>query len=294
MNSTGTAASHSEIKPEHRRRTRTLVLRGLPTQWYEEGPTKAPLVVFLHGYPDTPEVWNPQVEALRDQFECVRPFARGLLETDENAPRSRYDLDSQLLDLMAIINEKCSNSTRPIFLVGHDLGGVLALHLAGALGPRLAGVAILNSVSLPQMWQRLKTKEQLFKSWYILAFQIPILSDLFVKRFPELILQAKKKIPGLRDIEVTADQLSRPLQTYRAFVKEAVTHPNAKPPRIAAPLLVLWGNRDPFLVTPQWSEWERLSSEITFRILEAGHWLQWQKSEAVNLFLNNFFAEHSE
>jgi len=289
-----TAAVNPEPLSPVRERVRTLSLRGLPTAWLEVGTSKQPLVVFLHGYPDSPEVWSPQVEALKHDFECIRPFSRGLLRTDESAPTSRYSLDSQLLDLLAIINQKTQSNPRPIYLIGHDLGGVLAMHLAPLLGAKLAGVVIFNSVSLPQLLQRFKTPEQLAKSWYIFAFQIPRLAEFFISANPSLILNAKKKIPGLNQIVIETAQLTRPVQTYRAFVQYALKHAGQKAPRLACPVLVLWGSRDPFLVTPTWEEWENVSEDVTFRILEAGHWLQWEKTEEVNGFLKSFLNAAEE
>ena len=29
-------------------------------------------IVFIHGWPDTIEVWDRQVESLRDKYRCVR------------------------------------------------------------------------------------------------------------------------------------------------------------------------------------------------------------------------------
>lgn len=273
-------------------RTRSLKLRGLPTAWLEDGPGKSPLIVFLHGYPDCPGVWDPQVSVFSENYECVRPFARGLLPTDEKASFNRYHLDSQLLDLLEIINEKTAMGSRPVFLVGHDMGGVLAMHLAPLLGPRLKGTVIFNSMSLPQMLRRFfTTYEQIKRSWYMFAFQLPKLPELLISQYPQAIADAKKKIPGLSDLALSPAQLARPIQTYRAFFRDAITHFMAPPPRQNCPVLVLWGNRDPFLVAPTWEEWQQVSDDVTFRILEGGHWLQWEKTDMVNEFLKQFFSE---
>lgn len=285
------AAPQQSVVTSALQRTRSLKLRGLPTAWLEDGPGKRPLILFLHGYPDCPGVWDPQVAELSKDFECVRPFSRGLLPTDEKAPSSRYHLDSQLLDLLEIVNEKTALANRPVYIVGHDLGGVLALHLAPLLGARLKGTVIFNSASLPQMLRRYTDWEQILKSWYLFGFQLPKLPELFISQFPQKIMEVKKSIPGLRDLALSQSQLTRPLQSYRAFFREAIKHWNAPPPRLNSPLLVLWGNKDPFLVPPTWEEWQPVSDDVTFRILEGGHWLQWEKTDMVNGFLRNFLSE---
>lgn len=273
-------------------RERTLSLRGAATHWIEEGPSKSPLLVWLHGYPDTPQVWEPQVSAFHDDYECLRPFGRGLLDTDEDLPSSRYGVDSQVLDLLGILNHKeISRKKRPVFLIGHDIGGVMALHLAPLLGPELAGVVIMNSLSLPQMVKRFRTPEQLLRSWYVFAFQIPGVAERLIRSRPELVLGPKKKIEGLKDIPISTEQLTRPLRTYRELMKKGTWQWNAKAPKLRCPLMVLWGKSDPFLVTPTWDEWQEVGRDVTFRILDGGHWLQWQNAGEVNSLMKKFFEE---
>ena len=45
---------------------------GLRLRVWDEGLSDGPVVVLVHGFPDTARVWDPLVGELKDRFRVVR------------------------------------------------------------------------------------------------------------------------------------------------------------------------------------------------------------------------------
>src|SRR5947199_5959354 len=98
----------------------------------EAGDPAAPTVIFVHGYPDTKELWEAVLRQLADRFHVVAYDVRGAGASD--APRGpwAYTLKRLADDLEAV-----SRAVAPggrFHLVGHDWGGVQGWEFAA--GPR--------------------------------------------------------------------------------------------------------------------------------------------------------------
>lgn len=85
-----------------------------------EGPDDAPILVFLHGWPDEPSMWRHQVEALKAKYRCVLPtlpnygattHEPGGCDFPEIVERLRRTIDAITAD--------------PITLVIHDWGAYI-------------------------------------------------------------------------------------------------------------------------------------------------------------------------
>lgn len=119
---------------------------GLRFAVIEEGA--GPLVLLLHGFPDTPRTWDrvrPAVAAAG--FRAVSPFMRGYHPTEIPAD-GRYETDALGRDALALIEALGEESA---IVVGHDWGADAA-YAAAILGPervrKLVTVAIPHPASI--------------------------------------------------------------------------------------------------------------------------------------------------
>ncbi|NNH69155.1 alpha/beta hydrolase [Nocardia uniformis] len=107
----------------------TLTLRrdGLELSARRFGSPENPLVLLLHGFPDTPHSWDGLVPLLLDAgYQVLAPWLRGY--TPGSAARSaRYDLLAVSDDIAAWHDEL---GAPPTHLVGHDWGAFAAMVLA--------------------------------------------------------------------------------------------------------------------------------------------------------------------
>jgi pimeloyl-ACP methyl ester carboxylesterase len=267
-------------------------IRGLETGWIAGGAAAGPLVVFLHGYPDTADVWSSQLDHFQSRFGVVAPHTRGAGPSEPGHVVARYRPDSVALDVMAILDRVDPSQSRPLFFVGHDLGVVHAWHLAGLLHKRVAGLVAINGLTISQMAGRLRSPRQLMRSWYMFMFQLPRIPELLLgtsggKRLMQRALAAG----GLKPSERPDPKASTaPLNQYRAFVRDLPAAVMKRSRRLDCPVLVLWGEKDPFVLPPTRDELARDARDLTIRIIAGHHWLQREQSDRVNNVLGEFFA----
>jgi pimeloyl-ACP methyl ester carboxylesterase len=114
---------------------------GLRFAYFEEG--SGPLVLLLHGFPDTPHTWDAVRPALAAAgFRAVTPFMRGYVPTEIPAGEA-YGSDTlgqDALALMAALGEDKA------VVVGHDWGASAAYSAAGLAPEKLR---MLVTVAIP-------------------------------------------------------------------------------------------------------------------------------------------------
>src|SRR5262249_9610765 len=119
----------------------TLDANGLRFAYLEEGT--GPLVVLVHGFPDTAHTWDAVRPALASAgYRAVSPYTRGYHRT-EIPKDGRYDVETLGRDVLSWIGALGETSA---VVVGHDWGATAA-YAAAALAPDR--VRFLATVALP-------------------------------------------------------------------------------------------------------------------------------------------------
>jgi pimeloyl-ACP methyl ester carboxylesterase len=114
---------------------------GLRFAYVEEG--RGPLVLLLHGFPDTPQTWDHVRPALAQAgFRAVSPFMRGYAPSEIPA-QPAYDSDTLGRDAIALIE---ALGERDAIVVGHDWGASAAYSAAGLQPER---VRFLVTMAIP-------------------------------------------------------------------------------------------------------------------------------------------------
>ncbi len=130
---------------------RTVASAGARLSVLEAGDPARPTIVFIHGYPDTKELWLAVLERLRDRFHVVAYDVRGAGQS--SAPRlpAAYDYDRLAEDFEAVIDQVAPG--REVHLVGHDWGGLAGWEFA--THPRFESrLASFTSIAGPSLDQR--------------------------------------------------------------------------------------------------------------------------------------------
>ena len=143
------------------------------------GPRHAPLVIALHGFPDTARSWRSVGERLAAQgFHVVAPYLRGYAPSPLEGP---FDVDALADDLAAIVAAVSPGA--PVVLVGHDWGAVIA-YIALLRHPTLFRVAVTLAVPHPLAFLESlpRTPSQVLRSSYMALFQIPRVAEAIVTR----------------------------------------------------------------------------------------------------------------
>jgi pimeloyl-ACP methyl ester carboxylesterase len=138
---------------------------GLRVAYLEEG--SGPLVLLLHGFPDTPHTWDvvrPAVAALG--YRVVTPFLRGYSPTEIPADGA-YDADTLGRDTVGLI---AALGEQRAIVVGHDWGASAATS-AAALSPE--HVTRLITLAIPHPASLRPTLPLLWAGRHFFAFKLP-------------------------------------------------------------------------------------------------------------------------
>jgi pimeloyl-ACP methyl ester carboxylesterase len=151
---------------------RTLHTDGITMRIAEQG--EGPLVVLLHGFPESWYSWRHQLPALAAAgFHAVAPDQRGYGGTDKPEPIEAYNIIELTSDIVGLLD---ALGERQAVVVGHDWGAPVAWHCALLHPDRFRAVAAL---SVPYMGRGpvppLQAMKAMFgdRFFYILYFQEP-------------------------------------------------------------------------------------------------------------------------
>jgi len=259
---------------------------------------EGPPVILLHGFPENWTSWRHQIPALADAgFSVWALDLRGYHLSERPAKRGAYHLRYLVEDVAAVV--RATGAAR-VHLVGHDWGGVIAWAFAARHPELLDKLVILNAPHMEVYLRKVGRLPQMFRSWYVLFFQLPLL--------PEWALSARgfaalrglfRTAPASRpfstaEIEEYLEPLSRPgaltaaLNYYRANLRPGALRFASSAP-IAARTLVIWGELDGALGPELLEGLERVVPRVEIhRLPNAGHWVHNEAPEAVNGLLLRF------
>ncbi len=109
---------------------------------YADSESGEPVFLCVHGLADTLEVWDALAEPLAQRGRVVRIDQRGHGESGAPAgPCTREDLARDLLRVLDALEV-----SRAV-LVGHSVGGIVAMTAALAAPDRVAGLVLLGTAS---------------------------------------------------------------------------------------------------------------------------------------------------
>lgn len=95
------------------------------------GNPSNPLVILIHGWLSHRGVWRTTVPALRDHFYCVAVDLLGFGD-NEKPDGGDYRIATQAQRIVALANEL---GFKTFNLIGHSMGGQIALHIAAINAP---------------------------------------------------------------------------------------------------------------------------------------------------------------
>jgi pimeloyl-ACP methyl ester carboxylesterase len=262
---------------------------------------QGPAILLVHGFGASTDHWRFNLPVLAGRHEV---HAVDLLGFGRSAKPAGLAYGGALWrdQLVAYVREQIG---RPTVLVGNSLGGYAALAAAAALGEGAAGLVLLNAAgpfseeqAPPAGWGAIARRSiggALLRS--------PVLQRLLFEnlRRPATIRRTLRQVYIDRtnvDEELVAS-IRRPALDPGAFgvFRTVFDIPRGQPldalfAELAAPLLLLWGIRDPWINAPGRREQFRRHAPpaTTEVVLEAGHCPHDEVPDRVNAVLLDWIA----
>lgn len=112
------------------------------------GPSGAPVLLFLHGFPEGAFVWDALLEHFsrpeNGGYRCVAPWLRGFGPSSAPADAKDYRPKHLVQDILALIAIESPGAPLAC-LVAHDWGGAVAWNTANQFPQQMQRLAIINS-----------------------------------------------------------------------------------------------------------------------------------------------------
>ncbi|MDZ4126271.1 MAG: alpha/beta fold hydrolase, partial [Hydrogenophaga sp.] len=116
--------------------------------WGQPSDSVAPLVL-VHGWMDVGASWQFVVDALQTERWIIAPDWRGFGHTKlEGPPVDSYWFPDYMADLDALLDHYAGE--RKVDLVGHSMGGNIAMMYAGVRPQRLEHLVNLEGFGMPE------------------------------------------------------------------------------------------------------------------------------------------------
>lgn len=255
-----------------------------------------PALLLVHGFGASTDHWRHNIPVLSQQYEV---HAIDLLGFGRSAKPAGLPYGGALWagQLSAYVRERIG---RPTVLAGNSLGGYAALAAAADLGPEAAGVVLLNAAgpfadeqAPPTGWGAIARRTiggALLRS--------PVLQRLIFEnlRRPATVRRTLRQvyIDQTNVDEELVQSILAPSRDAGAFgvFQTVFDIPRGEPldalfARLQAPLLLLWGIRDPWInAAGRRAQFQRHAPAATHEVvLQAGHCPHDEVPEQVNAAL---------
>ena len=273
----------------------------------EDGDPALPTVVFVHGYPDTKEVWDPVRARLRERFHTVAYDVRGAGQSSAPKARAAYDFERLGDDLEAVL--AATAPERRVHLVGHDWGGLQGWEFATSrrFEGRLASYTAVAAPSLDQVsisgqelvrgGHLLRALVRARRSWYILVLLMPggpqlIWRPAFNRDRFRRDLREREGVPA--EIDHPAPTLAsdgiRGANLYRRNIPRRTLRPR-RDAFAHVPVQLIVPERDRFISPDYYEHADRYARGIRRRSIDTTHWAQLTHPDQIAEWIGSFVDE---
>ena len=249
-----------------------------------DNSSKKIAVLLIHGFGASTDHWRFNIPALSSKYEV---HAIDLLGFGKSPKPNDVDYSGSLWKEQAVAYVK-EVIQKPTVIVGNSLGGYAALAAGAELNELSAGVILLNAAGY-------FSEEKLVKK-NMLQTSIETVAGIFLKN---VVLQRLifENMRNPKNIKKTLNQVYVNKKNVDDYLVESIRNPsldigafnvfrsvfNPSGPqgepldslfnKLNAPLLLLWGSKDPWMNTPKKRDlYKKYTPENTTEvILDAGH-----------------------
>jgi pimeloyl-ACP methyl ester carboxylesterase len=265
-----------------------------------------PLVLFLHGFPDTHRGFLPAMAAVAAAgYRAVAPEPRGYYPTDIPADGD-YRVESFARDVLGIADEL---GAQRFSLVGHDWGALTAYAVSNLAPTR---VDRLVTAAVPHTGHFLLNirLRQARRSRYMAFFQLPGVPERTVARDDFAYLRAllrewsptwnvpETMLESLRDAYADRPRLTAALGCYRGLPASVLSRESRRLifSPVATPTRMMYGTRDgcigPELFHDQQNRFRHPLDLVP--MASCGHFVQWEQPDAFTDHVVGFLDGHGD
>lgn len=273
---------------------------GIRLHYVSQGSGK--LMLMLHGFPEFWYSWRHQITEFSSDYRVVALDLRGYNRSDKPTRLEAYQMAEFVADVKGVIE---GLGYKDCLLVAHDWGGAIAWNFTYAYPEMVEKLVVLNIPHPAKFIAGLRTPQQLLKSWYIFAFQIPWLPELMFKlndyqaiknAFSGMAIDknafTQDDLIAYRDAAAQPGALTAMINYYRGAFGFLFDQKRSQWEILEVPTLTIWGEEDTALGKELTYGTEAYVKDWQIKYIpHCSHWVQQEQPALVNRYLREFI-EH--
>ncbi len=133
----------------------------LKLRYVDWGNPEKPLLLLIHGGRDHARNWDWVALALRDEYHIVAPDLRGHGDSQWSIGGS-YALIDYTLDIAQLLDAQATDS---VTIIGHSMGGAIALQYTGTYPDRVKKVVAIEGLGPPPGMIKERPAQERMRYW---------------------------------------------------------------------------------------------------------------------------------
>jgi pimeloyl-ACP methyl ester carboxylesterase len=230
---------------------------------------RRPNFLCLHGLVDTLEIWDRLAPPLAERGGVVRVDQRG--HGESGAPPGPYCREDLAADAVAVLD---GLGIETAVLVGHSMGGIIAMTTALTYPERVAGLVLIGTASQCSLK---------VAGWYARIAEAGESHGLAG------LARAIYGKDSDRELQGDAAGIAAVTRTLRSLYSDPLT---PKLPEIRCPVLLVVGEKDPMGPKASHIIAKQLSAATLEVVPGCGHWIHVERPDAVLSVLDPWLASH--
>jgi len=268
-------------------------VNGVRLHYLKSGSGKTPLVL-IHGFGDDARMWLPLFADFGKDYTMIAPDLRGLGQSSRE--KGGYDKKTAAVDIHELVK---SLGYKDIYLVGHDIGMMVAYAYAAQFPAEVKKLALLDAPipGVGDVWEKIYTTPAL---WHFHFVNSPIALELVNGRERVFLEHVWQSFGGdlakfsEKEKRMYAQNYAQPgvmrdaFEYFKAFEPhDAADNRNFARTKLPMPLLVIEGEKGMNGVLA--IQAALISDHVKAIKFPSGHWLMEEKPIETSAALKDFF-----
>jgi pimeloyl-ACP methyl ester carboxylesterase/uncharacterized RmlC-like cupin family protein len=269
-------------------------VNGVRLHYLKSGTGKTPLVL-IHGFGDDARMWLPLFADFGKDYTIIAPDLRGLGQSSRET--AGYDKKTAAVDIHELVR---SLGYKDIYLVGHDIGMMVAYAYAAQFPSEVKKLALLDAPipGVGDVWEKIYTNPAL---WHFHFVNSPMALELVNGRERVFLEHVWRSFGGdltkFREEEkrMYAQSYAQPgvmrdaFEYFKAFEpQDAADNRNFARTKLPMPLLVIEGEKGMNGVLA--IQAALISDHVKAIKFPSGHWLMEEKPAETAAALKDFLG----
>lgn len=244
-------------------------------------------VMLVHGFAEDGSLWNYQIEKLKQNFQVIIPDLPGSGASE--MIEGKLSISDYADAIKSIVDVEIRKDEIAFTIIGHSMGGYIALAFAEKYPELLNGIGLFHSTSFADDDQKKDMRNKgidFIKKNGAETFLKNTAQNLFSKKttqenphlIEKLITLSKNLTPGVL------------IQYYEAM-RDRPDHSSILK-YFAKPVLFIQGFYDNAVPLPSGLEQSHIPAVSYFKILkDSGHMGMWEDEQDSTIFMENFLMQ---